>query len=74
MVASTKQQDSDESKNIQQNNKNQDSVVAILKFMNSYAEKLSFSAEKDFVFILGNTGAGMLRRTIRVVLLLLFQY
>lgn len=69
MVAPTKQHDSDEAKNIQKGNSNQDSVVAILEFMNSYAEKLSFSAEKDFVFILGNTGAGMLTRAIRVFFL-----
>lgn len=59
MGALKKQQGSNESKNTQQSNSNQDSVLAILDFMNSYAQKLSFSADKKFVFVLGNTGAGM---------------
>lgn len=59
MGASTKQQDSNESKKTQQDNSNQDSLLAILELMNNYAQKLSFSVEKKIVFVLGNTGAGM---------------
>lgn len=67
MGAPKKQQDSHESKNIQHSDSNQDSVLAILEFMNNYAEKVNYSEEKNFVFVLGNTGAGMLIREIRTI-------
>lgn len=37
---------------------NQDSATEMLEFMNNYAQKLRLSAERDFVLVLGNTGAG----------------
>lgn len=58
VLSKQQQQGSDEPKNASSSGSNSDSVTAILDFMNNYAQKLRFSANKDFVLILGNTGTG----------------
>lgn len=58
VLSKQQQQSSDEPKNASSSRSNSDSVTAILEFMNDYAQKLRFSANKDFVLILGNTGTG----------------
>lgn len=60
MGALREQQDpnGNECENPSSDDSKQDSVLAIMDFMNSYVRKIDFSPEKNFIFILGNTGAG----------------